>query len=104
MHWLLLFLAIALEVAGQSYIKLSDGYAKMGPFLLACVFMPASFLVYVFALKKIEVSVAYAIWSGLGCAAMAIVGWKFFNEPISFFKFGFISLIIIGVMGLAFTK
>ena len=104
MHWLLLIIAIGLEVAGTSLIKISDGYSKMMPFFLACILMPSSFLIYVIALKKIDVSIAYAMWSGLGCAAMAIVGWRVFHEEISLQKWGFISLIIIGVMGLWFSK
>jgi len=104
MHWLLLIVAIGLEVAGTSLIKISDGYTKLVPFFIACVLMPASFLIYVVALKKIDISIAYSIWSGLGCAAMAVVGWKVFNEEVSLQKWGFISIIIIGVIGLWFSK
>lgn len=52
------------------------------------------------ALKKIDVSVAYAIWAGVGTALIAIVGILYFKEPATILKGFSIFLIITGVIGL----
>ncbi|WP_279605584.1 DMT family transporter [Aetokthonos hydrillicola] len=52
------------------------------------------------ALKKIDVSIAYAIWSGLGTSLIAVIGIFWFKEPVNVLKIMSISLVIIGVIGL----
>jgi len=54
----------------------------------------------VFALKKIDVSVAYAIWAGIGTALIVAVGVLWFKEPVTALKIISLGLIIIGVIGL----
>jgi len=100
--WIFLFLAITFEVAATSFLKLSHGWTKLGPSLWAVVFFPMSTIVYALALKKIDISLAYAIWSGVGTAAMVFVGATFFGETISPSKLLFISFIVVGIVGLRF--
>jgi small multidrug resistance pump len=57
-----------------------------------------SFVFMAFALKKIEVSTAYAIWSGLGTAVIAAIGILWFRESFNILKLGGIVLIIAGVV------
>ena len=51
-------------------------------------------------LKRMDVSIAYAIWSGLGTALIAIIGSIYFNEPMTLVKLVSLGLVIIGVFGL----
>jgi small multidrug resistance pump len=53
-----------------------------------------------FALKKIDVSIAYAVWAGIGVALIATIGVVYFKEPVTALKFASLSLIIVGVIGL----
>jgi small multidrug resistance pump len=99
-HWLFLAGAIALEVAGTTAMKLSEGFTRLVPSVLLFVFYAASFVALTFALKKIEVSVAYAVWSGIGTALIAAIGILYFREEATALKFISILLIIIGVVGL----
>jgi small multidrug resistance pump len=55
---------------------------------------------FTIALKKIDVSVAYAIWAGLGVAMISIIGYVGFHEPMSLVKIISILLVIVGVVGL----
>jgi len=64
MTWLYLVLAILLEVSGTTCMKLSEGFTRMVPSILLVVFYTLSLGMLTLALKKIDVSVAYAIWSG----------------------------------------
>lgn len=62
------------------------------------VFYGASLSFVTLALKKIDVSIAYSIWSGLGTAMIAIIGILYFKEHFSFLKMLAIFLIIVGVI------
>ena len=99
-YWLFLAGAIVLEVAGTTSMKLSDGFTKLMPSVLLFVFYAASFVALTFALKKIEVSIAYAVWSGIGTALIATIGILYFRETFTSLKVISILLIIIGVVGL----
>lgn len=98
--WIFLVLAILFEVAGTTSMKLSEGFSRLIPSILLFVFYAASFVAVTFALEKIDISVAYAIWSGVGTALIAIVGILFFRETVTVLKIVSIILIIIGVVGL----
>ena len=99
-HWFFLAAAIALEVAGTVSMKLSNGFTRVVPSVLLFGFYAASFVALTFALKKIEVSVAYAVWAGVGTALIATIGVLFFRETASVLKLVSIVLIVAGVVGL----
>jgi small multidrug resistance pump len=99
-HWFFLVGAIVLEVAGTTSMKLSEGFTRLVPSVLLFVFYSASFAALTFALKKIDVSVAYAIWSGVGTALIAAIGILYFREAATALKFISLLFIIAGVIGL----
>lgn len=100
MSWVLLTLAILLEVSGTTSMKLSQGFTRTLPSVLLFVFYALSFTSLNFALKTIDVSVAYAIWSGVGTTLITVIGIWWFKEPITVLKIVSIALIIVGVVGL----
>lgn len=100
MHWVYLILAIFFEVLGTTCMKLSQGFTRTLPSVLIFVFYGACFSVLTLALKKIDVSLAYAVWSGVGTALIATIGILWFKEPLSLWKVVSLALIIAGVIGL----
>ncbi len=100
LSWLLLILAIVFEVAGTIAMKLSDGFTKLTPSILLFVFYAISFVFVTISLKKIDMSITYAVWSGLGTTLITVIGMYFFKEPITIIKFSSIGLIILGLIGL----
>ena len=104
LYWFYLVLAIVTEVAGTTFLKLSDGMTKIVPIILTFVLYGVSFVFLGLCLKKIDVGVSYAIWSGLGTALITIVGIMYFKEPMSALKVASIVLIIVGVVGLNLTE
>lgn len=100
MTWTYLALAILLEVAGTTCMKLSEGFTRTLPSVLLFVFYTLSFGMLTLALKRIEVSVAYAVWSGVGTALIASIGVLWFKEPMTALKLISLVLIIAGVVGL----
>jgi len=104
MSWLLLMLAIVLEVFGTTCMKLSEGFTKVAPSVLIFVFYGLSFAAFTFALKHIDLSVAYAVWAGLGVMLIAAVGVVHFHESVTAVRVISMLLIIGGVVGLSATR
>lgn len=98
--WLLLIFAILLEITGTTCMKLSKGFTNPVPSVLMFVFYGAGLIPLAMALKKIEVSVAYAVWSGLGTALIAIIGIIWFKEHVGALKIVSILLVVLGIVGL----
>ncbi len=100
MSWVYLIVAIILEVAGTTSMKLSEGFSKFWPSVLIFVFYALSFTSLTFAMKKLEVSVTYAVWSGLGTIMISLIGYFYFKDVFTLQKVISIGLIVIGVVGL----
>ena len=98
--WIILVFAIFCEVSATTSLK----YAAMGGNkLFLCVFtllMGASFALVFQAIKTIDLSIAYAVWSGVGLVLVGIVGFVVFREEVSAVKLLCMAMIIIGVVGL----
>ncbi|MEW2517113.1 DMT family transporter [Actinacidiphila alni] len=98
MPYLLLALAIVSEVGATSCLKLTDGYTRLLPTIAVAVGYVVSFVLLGRALKDIPVSVAYAVWSGAGTAAVAGIGAVAFGEPLGPLQWLGIALVIAGVV------
>ena len=72
----------------------------MLPSVLIFVFYGLSLGMLGLALKKVDLGLAYAIWSGLGIAFIASVGILWFREPVTAMKLVSLGLIVAGVAGL----
>jgi len=103
MNWLYLTLAIVSEVVGTMLIRVSNGFTKFIPTVALILFYILSYFFFNLALKRMELSTAYAIWSGVGTALLAAVGMIFFSEQISFERVLAIVMIIAGVCMLYLT-
>ncbi len=90
--------AILFEVAGTTCMKLSDGFKKLKPTIGLAVFYPACFGCLTLAMEKIDVSVAYAVWSAVGTALITVIGIFYFKENRTVAKIVSILLIIVGVV------
>ena len=105
MHgWALLLIAIGFEVVGTTFMKLSGGFERPGPSFALFVCYGVSFAALTLALKEIDVGVAYAIWSGLGTAAIAAIGVLVFGEALTAARVFWIGVIVLGVAGLQLSS
>jgi small multidrug resistance pump len=96
----LLAIAIAIEVGATISLRYSDGFSKPLPSAIVVVGYAASFYLLALVLRDISVSTAYAVWSGAGTAAVALIGMAVLGEPATALKLGSIALIIVGVIAL----
>jgi small multidrug resistance pump len=104
MEWIFLIFSILTEVAGTTALKLSRGFTRIAPSLAVGVFYILSFGLLSLALRKINLSSAYAIWAGMSTALIAVVGFAWFKEPVNAIKVISLVLIILGVMGLELSS
>jgi small multidrug resistance pump len=92
--------AIAAEVVATSLMKSTQGFTRLWPTVMVLAGYAISFVLLAQAVKGVQVSVAYALWSALGTAAIVAIGAAFLGEPITVVKVAGISLIIAGVVTL----
>jgi small multidrug resistance pump len=83
---------------------LGDGFTRWVPSVLAFALYGLSIVFLTLALRKIGIATAYAIWSGIGTAAIAVIGITYFKEPANIWKVLSLGLIILGVVGLNLTE
>ena len=98
MPYLFLLLAIGAELLATSLLKTTEGFTRLVPTLSCLALYGVSFFGLAQAVKVIPVGVAYAMWSGLGTAAIVAIGTVFLGEPLSLIKVVGVGLIIAGVV------
>ncbi len=104
MSWFYLIVAIALEVAGTICMKRSEACTQLWPAALMLLFYALGLGAMALALQKIDVSIGYALWTGIGLALVAVIGMTWFKEPVSMLKIISLALIVVGVMGLNYSE
>jgi len=98
MCWMWLFLAIVLEVAATVLLKLSDGFSRWVPTAVMAVLYALSFIPMALALRRMDVAIAYAVWSAVGTALITMIGMVVFHESVTPAKMGAIAMIVVGVV------
>lgn len=102
--WLILACAIVLEVAGTTFLKLSDGFRNIGAVVTMGLFYAASFFCLSLIVKQVSMGLAYAIWAGVGTILIAIVGHVVLGDRLTWQQGLFIVIVAIGVAGLKMTS
>ncbi|WP_372788504.1 multidrug efflux SMR transporter [Paraconexibacter sp.] len=97
--WSALSLAIVSEIAATLSLK-SAGDGSIPAALTVAIGYLLSFLLLLVVVRRIEVSIAYAVWAGAGTAVIALVGMTALGEPTSALKVASIGLVVVGVVGL----
>ncbi|MCX4449813.1 DMT family transporter [Streptomyces sp. NPDC087866] len=94
----LLAAAIAAEVAGTTAMKYSEGFTRLWPSLITVAGYLLAFSLLARTLKTLSVGTAYAIWAGVGTAAVALIGMVFLGESAGPLKVAGVLLVIAGVV------
>ena len=102
--WVMLALAILCETGATSSLKYAATSENKLFIIAFAVLMGTSFALLYQAVKAIDLSVAYAVWSGVGLVLVACVGFVLFKEQISVLKIICIGLILVGVVGLKYLS
>ena len=96
--WAYLGLAIMTEVIATASLKSTEGFTKFWPSLVVVVGYCSAFYFLSLTLDTIPIGVAYAIWSGVGIASLAIISVVIFDQKIDLAGAAGMALIIAGVV------
>lgn len=96
--WILLSFAIFSEVIATSSLKSTEGFTKLWPSLLVLLGYSAAFYFLSLTLDTIPIGVAYAVWSGIGVAGIALVSVLFFDQRLDAAAVIGMGLIVAGVV------
>ena len=102
MKWFYLSLGILFEIIALTFMKKSEGFTKLFPILFVFLFYSLALGCLILVLRKMDTSVAYAIWASAGIFIIALVGMIFLHEPVTIIKIVSMLLILLGVIGLEF--
>lgn len=98
LSYIYLALAIVAEIFGTTFLKASEGFTRLGYSILSFILLFFCFYIFSLALKNINLSIAYALWSGIGIIATSIIGVVFWHEKIDLPTLIGIGLILLGVI------
>lgn len=95
-----LFLAIAIggELIGTTFLKYTEGFTKLWPSVITILSYGICFYSFARALEHINLSIAYAVWSGLGIVVATLVSVFLFKQAVTPAGVAGIILILIGVV------
>tara|TARA_B110000467_G_C18175338_1_gene397531 strand:+ start:284 stop:616 length:333 start_codon:yes stop_codon:yes gene_type:complete len=96
--WIFLILAIVAEVVGTLFLKSTEGFTKLWPSTIVVIGYCTAFYFLSLTLDSIPISVVYAVWSGVGIAAITVVSVLFLDQKLDLAAMIGLSLIIVGVV------
>lgn len=96
--WLMLACTIVSEVIGTLCLKLSDGFSKPLWIVGTAICYGLAFWGLAIVMKRIDMSITYAVWSGVGTVLTAVVGILLFKEGVSMAKLSGIGMVVGGVV------
>ncbi|UWX95213.1 multidrug/spermidine efflux SMR transporter subunit MdtJ [Enterobacter mori] len=97
-YWILLALAIIAEITGTLSMKwasVSDGHTG---YILMLVMITLSYIFLSFAVKKIALGVAYALWEGIGILLITLFSVMIFDETLSTMKIAGLTTLVVGIV------
>ena len=96
--YIFLGFAIVLEITGTSIVKDTAGFTRWLPSIICLITICFSYYLMSHVDGFIPVGITYATWSGLGIAAITIIGVFKYNQIPNIPTIIGLTLIIIGVV------
>ena len=97
---LLLVMAILIEVVATAMLPRAEGFTNPGWTVAVVGGYALSIWLLAIVVRTLPVSIAYAVWSGLGTAVVAVIAFFFLGESMTPLKAASLALIVAGVIGL----
>ncbi|MEJ7796356.1 MAG: multidrug efflux SMR transporter [Nocardioides sp.] len=97
---LLLLAAIGIEVVSTALLPRTDGFTNPMWSVAVVAGYAVSIWLLAVVVRTLPVSTAYAVWSGLGTAIVAVIGYWFLGEQMGLLKAASLAMIVVGVIGL----
>ena len=100
MAWIALFIAGLLEVSWAVGMKYSRKFSHLRWSIFTILAMIGSMALLWWAVNRLPLGTAYAVWTGIGAAGTAILGIYLFGESASVPRLACLAMVIAGVVGL----
>ncbi|AUI70793.1 DMT family transporter [Companilactobacillus alimentarius] len=104
MSWIYLIIAGLFEVVWSTTMKLSHGFSKISFTIYTIVGLALSMLFLAIAIKKLPMSLAYPIWTGIGAVGSVIIGVILFGDKLSPLTWIFVVLLLISIIGIKISS
>ncbi|WP_119318233.1 DMT family transporter [Companilactobacillus formosensis] len=104
MHWIYLIIAGLFEVVWATTMKLSHGFTKISFTIYTIIGLALSMIFLSIAIKKMPMSLAYPIWTGIGAVGSIIAGVIIFGDKLSPLTWVFVALLLISIIGIKITS
>lgn len=100
MNWIYLIIAGIFEVVWAVGLKYCDGLRINLGLTVVVIATIGSMFFLSLAMRSIPTGTSYAIWTGIGILGVSIYGIIFFNEQFSIAHVVFLTMILVGIIGL----
>lgn len=95
-NWLLLGLAVVLEVFGFYALSVSDGLTRLVPAMLVAATFSLTFWLLARVMKRLPLGIVYALWSGCTTVLASLLDLAVFGQRLEVVQVLGIGLIIAG--------
>ena len=99
-----LVVAGLLEIVWAIALKQSDGFSRLWPSVVGVGGAVLSFALLALALRQLPAGTGYAVWVGIGAVGVALAGMILFGEAVSVARVLFLSIIVVGIVGLRLVE
>lgn len=89
--------AAGLDIVANLFLAKSEGFKRLGYGLSAIFLVALAFTCLAFAVRKMDLAVAYAMWGALGILGTSLGGWLLFNQKIKLTGWLGICVLIGGI-------
>ena len=89
--------AVLFEVCGTMLLPVTKNFTKLLPTSALAIFYLTAFYLLTFVTNKLPIAIVYATWSGLGIFTIAILGYIFFKQTLSWQSILGLFLIVAGI-------
>ena len=90
--------AVFCEVAGTMLLPATQNFTRLVPTSILAVCYLSAFYLLTFVVNKLPIAIVYATWSGLGIFTIAILGYIFFKQNLSWQAVLGLFFIVLGVI------
>ena len=96
-NYLLLFVAIGLEVLGTMLLPATQSFTKLLPSSISAVSYMLSVSLLAVLAQKLPLAVIYSSWAGLGVFSVALLSYIFYKQTLNWQTIAGLFLIVLGV-------
>jgi multidrug transporter EmrE-like cation transporter len=97
MGYLILVVAIAIEVGATIALRVSDGFSRLGYGIGAIAGYGVSLWLLSQAMRSVPLSISYTLWAGVGTAGALVAAMVLFGERLAPIQWLGVGGVLIGV-------